>query len=1032
MDLRGRLDRSGDLQTSLRSSVGGRSSISELDTRDLQDFLADDYVETYEGPRTPARPPPAVVALAPRGGVATSARARLRADDGRRLVNGYELLGELGRGAFGTVELCERRGDLYAVKILRKSLLRKARTGRGRGANALADARREIAIMKKLDHANLVGLVEAVDDEKAGKLYLVLEYVDCGPVLERRKSGDPPYVAIDAVAARAACRDVLRGLEYLHASGVVHLDVKPENVLLTSGGVAKLCDFGVSRLARGGAGDAAVFASTPAFSAPELCGYGAGSAAAPAVDAWALGATLHAMVSGAPPVPPGTPAATVARLGAGERVVRPTGDGRLDALLARLLDVDAKTRATIPEAMASPWLDPPMTPVAYVGAAVRPEDLEAALTARSARPAAGRLRAAVGGLARRALGRGAALPETPTRRDRALDALRCSLSGGRAGSDDDGFDSAEALSDSGLDATFDALCGVGDGDESDDDGGPWPATFGGERLGPCFVAVAASAGDGRAANEDAWAAVVRGDGAAVLCVFDGHGGAQAAAWLAEHFPAYVDAAATPDDVSRAFAAADADLLRHLDKIDSSAGATAVVAVVSERAVVVANVGDSHAALAPTRGPAATLSAAHGLGGDPGEFERVKACGAHWANGGRVNGVLRVSRAFGDRDFKGARALLHGRLGQPPFAFIPVRHDWGSSMDEDQGPEEVPRSPTSTMERVDLTGSKGCICADEGPEEVPSSKPRRPSAAGADPEEVTHGKAVAWYDNDGSRSFTERTRRESGVVWSRSVSDIAGDEDEDEPETLARPGAAEDEAAAPARKPPKRSASILAPHDFEPTYFYLPDYCDNCGGVIVGNGFRCRGACGFKIHRGLGKGTENCHADVLLTLCEKREGHEHSWDTGDLAKQIARNTHQAVKRVVPRPVSLPRRDPPRFPGTRSSPRPSTSRRTGASSTGSRPGPSSSARTGRTTASSSSSRRPSSRSRSSPTPSATCSCARCASRGRTRRPSTSTSPSSPAPSRRSRSSPSARCSSSPSSSPRVSGCATAPGSTSSSTR
>ena len=106
MDLRGRLDRSGDLQTSLRSSVGGRSSISELDTRDLQDFLADDYVETYEGPppRTPARAGSAteawagggdggaggggVVVLEPRRRVFTSTRAHARVDGaGRRLVN---------------------------------------------------------------------------------------------------------------------------------------------------------------------------------------------------------------------------------------------------------------------------------------------------------------------------------------------------------------------------------------------------------------------------------------------------------------------------------------------------------------------------------------------------------------------------------------------------------------------------------------------------------------------------------------------------------------------------------------------------------------------------------------------------------------------------------------------------------------------------------------------------------------------------------------------------------------------------------
>ncbi|KAH8048945.1 hypothetical protein JL722_12180 [Aureococcus anophagefferens] len=156
MDLRGRLDRSGDLQTSLRSSVGGRSSISELDTRDLQDFSPTTTSRPTRARGRPrgrrgraaaatARPRPREAGRRRRrrarqlGGVATK---RARADEGRRLVNGYELLGELGRGAFGTVELCERRGDLYAVKILRKSLLRKAPDGPGPGANALADARR--------------------------------------------------------------------------------------------------------------------------------------------------------------------------------------------------------------------------------------------------------------------------------------------------------------------------------------------------------------------------------------------------------------------------------------------------------------------------------------------------------------------------------------------------------------------------------------------------------------------------------------------------------------------------------------------------------------------------------------------------------------------------------------------------------------------------------------------------------------------------------------------------------------------------
>ena len=163
------------------------------------------------------------------------------------------------------------------------------------------------------------------------------------------------------------------------------------------------------------------------------------------------------------------------------------------------------------------------------------------------------------------------------------------------------------------------------------------------------------------------------------------------------------------------------------------------------------------------------------------------------------------------------------------------------------------------------------CVDVGPEEVPCD-----GSEDRGPEEVPSKAAASWCSS-------------SPVDYDGAA---AGD-GEDGVATLGKP----EEEAEDLRKLLKKRNSVLEPHLIEPEYYYLPDYCDNCGGVLIGNGFRCRGPCGFKIHRGLGKGTENCHADVLLTMCEPRAGHAHVWETGDLAKQIARNTHQAVKDTV---------------------------------------------------------------------------------------------------------------------------------------
>ena len=95
----------------------------------------------------------------------------------RHVVNNYILLESLGSGSYGQVRLCKRKETdvLYAIKIISKELLKKRKAGQE--STYFDDVRREIAIMKKLDHPNVVKLYEVMDDPKVNKLYLVLEYM---------------------------------------------------------------------------------------------------------------------------------------------------------------------------------------------------------------------------------------------------------------------------------------------------------------------------------------------------------------------------------------------------------------------------------------------------------------------------------------------------------------------------------------------------------------------------------------------------------------------------------------------------------------------------------------------------------------------------------------------------------------------------------------------------------------------------------------------------------------------------------------
>lgn len=377
---------------------------------------------------------------------------------GNKYINEYEILGEIGRGQHGKVKLGRRLGEEWkvAIKIVPR-YSKKRRLGKLSAVdNEIEDeTRKEVAILKKARHPNVVGLYEVIDDPSKNKVYLVLEYVELGEIkwrkdapaeilgiqkarFEREKKGIPqdllplrteqvavdharrrheqleertrsgamtpiqswslehsadvdedtgsvdlsgsvsshrldadlvgsmfgPYAPDDSLLRhragslaesaashmssefqfedrddqfayvpaltfeeiRRALRDTALGVEFLHFLGIIHRDIKPMNLLVTSKGDVKISDFGVSYLGRPVSDEEEIrmpeseaepldderelakTVGTPAFWAPELCYNSLDPQQAaifevngvpkigPALDLWSLGVTLYTMV----------------------------------------------------------------------------------------------------------------------------------------------------------------------------------------------------------------------------------------------------------------------------------------------------------------------------------------------------------------------------------------------------------------------------------------------------------------------------------------------------------------------------------------------------------------------------------------------------------------------------------------------------------------------------------------------------------------------------------------------------------------
>jgi len=214
--------------------------------------------------------------------------------------NRYRPLGLLGRGGMGEVHLArdEVLGRDVAVKVLAEQY--------SHDGEAVERFRREARSAAALSHPHVVP-VHDLGETADGAHYIVMEYVPGGTLKERILRGG----AMDVRTAARISHQVAAALGAAHDAGVVHRDVKPENILFAGSGEAKVTDFGIARSASSPRLTEAGFTlGTADYMSPEQA---MGEAVGPASDLYSLGVVLYQMLAGERPFEADSPLATAVK-----------------------------------------------------------------------------------------------------------------------------------------------------------------------------------------------------------------------------------------------------------------------------------------------------------------------------------------------------------------------------------------------------------------------------------------------------------------------------------------------------------------------------------------------------------------------------------------------------------------------------------------------------------------------------------------------------------------------------------------------
>uniref|UniRef100_A0A6I8N484 Serine/threonine-protein kinase STK11 n=1 Tax=Ornithorhynchus anatinus TaxID=9258 RepID=A0A6I8N484_ORNAN len=262
---------------------------------------------------------------------------------------GKYLMGDLlGEGSYGKVKevldsetLCRR-----AVKILKKKKLQRIPNGE-------ANVKKEIQLLRRLRHNNVIELVDVLYNEEKEKMYIIMEYCVCGlqEILD-----SVPEKRLPVCQAHGYFHQLIDGLEYLHSQGIIHKDIKPGNLLLTTNGMLKISDLGVAEALNPFIEEDTCRTSqgSPAFQPPEIAN-GLETFSGFKMDIWSAGVTLYIITTGLYPFEGENIYKLFENIGRGYYIIPEDCEPLLVDLLKGMLEYEPVKRFSIQQIRQHNW-----------------------------------------------------------------------------------------------------------------------------------------------------------------------------------------------------------------------------------------------------------------------------------------------------------------------------------------------------------------------------------------------------------------------------------------------------------------------------------------------------------------------------------------------------------------------------------------------------------------------------------------------------------------------------------------------------